>query len=272
MEFRRYDPIPQLAHAVECVWTLEVSQRGMPTLSPSFRMEGRNSSFHLGDGFDVVDEAGRAERQPPLLFAGQLESRLLLHPTGRIAVVGVRFHPFGAASLLPLPQNQVTGSPSSLDVIHPALARCMTAIRDSTDDPDVAAAALQNALLAWLQPSRIDRRIRAAVMMIDGTCGRIPIDRLAVETGMTRRHLERRFLDAVGVTPKRLARIARFQRALCVLERADSARRSTETAVACGYADQSHFIRDFRALAGCSPTRHLLRQAELTGFFVSPDA
>jgi AraC-like DNA-binding protein len=41
---------------------------------------------------------------------------------------------------------------------------------------------------------------------------------------------------------------------------------------ACGYADQAHFIRDFRELAGCSPGAHLLDRAELTGFFASSSA
>jgi hypothetical protein len=37
--------------------------------------------------------------QPKLLFAGQLTRQLVLHPTGRIGVLGLRFHPFGAAAL-----------------------------------------------------------------------------------------------------------------------------------------------------------------------------
>jgi AraC-like DNA-binding protein len=41
---------------------------------------------------------------------------------------------------------------------------------------------------------------------------------------------------------------------------------------ACGYADQAHFIRDFRELAGCSPGVHLLERAELTGFFTRATA
>jgi AraC-like DNA-binding protein len=55
---------------------------------------------------------------------------------------------------------------------------------------------------------------------------------------------------------------------LTLLERSDSTQRGAVTAAACGYADQAHFIRDFKALAGCAPTEHLLRQAVLTGFFV----
>ena len=85
---------------------------------------------------------------------------------------------------------------------------------------------------------------------------------------MTRRHLERQFLTTVGVTPKRLARLARFQNVLAMLQDSNTRRPGAETAAACGYADQSHFIRDFRQFAGMSPSAHLLRQGELTGFFI----
>jgi len=95
----------------------------------------------------------------------------------------------------------------------------------------------------------------------------VSIDRLARHVGLTRRHLERRFQLLVGVSPKRLARIVRFQRALRMLERADAGQRGTRTAMACGYADQAHFVREFRELAGCPPEAHLLRHAELDGFF-----
>ena len=82
---------------------------------------------------------------------------------------------------------------------------------------------------------------------------------------LTRRHLERLFLDAVGLSPKRLARIARFQRALRRARGAEPRRRGAVTAAQCGYADQSHFIREFRQLAGCSPSEHLLKHGGADG-------
>jgi AraC-like DNA-binding protein len=111
------------------------------------------------------------------------------------------------------------------------------------------------------------RRVARAVRAIDASGGLIAIDRLARSMGTTRRHLERLFLDRVGISPKRLARLTRFQRAVCLLEHEAPGPRGAATAHACGYADQAHFVRDFRELAECTPSAHLLRRAELTGFF-----
>ena len=51
----------------------------------------------------------------------------------------------------------------------------------------------------------------------------------------------------------------RFRRALALMERDDGARLG-EIALDCGYYDQAHLNRDFRALAGSAPTDHLARR------------
>jgi AraC-like DNA-binding protein len=62
---------------------------------------------------------------------------------------------------------------------------------------------------------------------------------------------------------------ASFQRALRLLSASIHLGAAPTTATICGYADQAHFVRDFRAFAGCAPGEHLLRRAELNGFFSS---
>ena len=129
----------------------------------------------------------------------------------------------------------------------------------------------QDRLEELVNPGALDARVRYVVGAILRRRGRLSIDETARRAGLTRRHLERRFRRTVGISPKRLARIARFQHAVRLLERQDGSLPAPGalTAAACGYADQAHFIRDFRDLAGCPPGEHLLRRAEVTGFFTS---
>jgi AraC-like DNA-binding protein len=184
-----------------------------------------------------------------------------------IGVLGVRFHPYGAAALFKAPQDELAGLTIGVDALAKPLSRALSAVRESAADLDDGVTRVQQALLQWVAPESIDLRVRSAVQTIDREQGLVSIDDLAASVSMTRRHLERQFLKVVGITPKRLARITRFQHALRILEGSDAASPGTRTAAACGYADQAHFIRDFRNLAGCPPGEHLLRQFELTGFF-----
>ena len=82
--------------------------------------------------------------------------------------------------------------------------------------------------------------------------GRIRISSLADRLGWSRKHLAGRFSDAIGIGPKTLSRIVRFNRALG-LSRQDKSDWA-DIAADCGYADQAHLVREFRDLAGETPT------------------
>jgi AraC-like DNA-binding protein len=266
MRYQEVSPLPQLAGIVHCVWLLEsdASRGAADPVLPDGRPE---LVLHFGDRFERISAPGQVVAQPSILFAGQVTSPLLLRPTGRVAVVGVRFHPHGASGLISMPQHELAGLTIDAGALSPRLERDLAAIGCADGDLGRTAVAVQQVLLRWAAPGRLDPRVRFAVETIERSKGRVSVDTLSRAVNITRRHLERRFLDHVGATPKRLARIARFQHALRMLERFDSLP-GADTAAACGYADQSHFIRDFRRLAGCSPSEHLLRQGELTGFFI----
>ncbi|MEO3845903.1 MULTISPECIES: helix-turn-helix domain-containing protein [unclassified Streptomyces] len=83
--------------------------------------------------------------------------------------------------------------------------------------------------------------------------GTMEIRRMADDVGWSHKHLITQFRRQVGLPPKTAARLVRFQRLLGRLERAPAAGWD-ELAADCGYADQAHLGRDFRAFAGTTPT------------------
>ena len=80
------------------------------------------------------------------------------------------------------------------------------------------------------------------------------------------RHLERRFLKAVGLPQKAFSRIVRFNNALKLIEQKDF---STFSNVAYdgGFYDQAHFIRDFKDLTGLNPKQYFSENLEMVKFF-----
>lgn len=70
--------------------------------------------------------------------------------------------------------------------------------------------------------------------------------------GLSERHLRRLFQQAVGMSPKRFERIARFDRAIRAA-RENAGATWASIAAATGYYDQAHLIDDFRAIAGATP-------------------
>lgn len=269
MDYREYAPAPALRAFVHCLWTLEGHASELQGQVQPVVPDGRTGIIlHFGDAFERLHAEGTVECQPPLLFAGQLTSTLRLRATGRIAILGTRLHPHGAAALTAAPQRHFTGLTIGVNDISTGLDRLLSEIRESTDVPGEALELIQNRLAVTADRSRLDPRIVNAVDVIRRARGCASIERLAGDAGMTRRHLERQFLDLVGVSPKRFARIVRLQHALQMLEQSDVGAKGAMTAAACGYADQAHFIRECQDVCGHAPGTHLLQRGQLTGFFM----
>jgi AraC-like DNA-binding protein len=268
VRYREHRPSSRLASAVACLWTLEGHASDLDEGTQPILPDGRAELVvHFGETFERRDPGAAPLRQAPALFAGQLERPLDLRPTGRIEVLGVRFHPDGAARFVAPPQHELIGTTLDIGLVSPTLARTARIVRESAPTPPDAVALMDRWLTSTMPDAPRDRRVAAVVRAIVRSGGLMSIDRTAAATGLSRRHLERLFLRDVGVPPKQLARIVRFQRTLRMLERESEPPRGLRAAHAGGYADQAHFIREFRALAGCAPGEHLLRRAELTGIF-----
>lgn len=79
---------------------------------------------------------------------------------------------------------------------------------------------------------------------------------LASDAGLSERALRRRFRAEVGLAPKQMARVLRFQRALVGLRGSHSI---ADVALSCGYHDQAHLTHEFRALAELTPSDYRRR-------------
>jgi AraC-like DNA-binding protein len=110
-----------------------------------------------------------------------------------------------------------------------------------------------------------DPQTAAAAGLIDRSGGGAKIDRVARAVGLSPRHLQRRFVEAVGVAPKQYARIVRFQKAIGLLDLGASL---TRTALLCGYYDQPHFSREFLDIAGVPPSHFGRSTGPLSGHFI----
>lgn len=268
MEYGQRPPDPRLQPFVEALWTLSGS--GRAELDPVFP-DGRSELIvHRRTPFERVVSGRAPDRQAPLLFAGQMRSPAFLIPGSESEVIGVRFRPCGAAAFLSVPQHELVDEIVDVGAVSAPWMSALVARARDADTAEEAIAILERGLI-----DRLDRRASlpagfevasVAVARLVASRGRIAVERVALEVGLSRRQLERVFHSHVGVPPKLLARILRFQAALAAADRETT---WSDAAAAQGYADQSHLIRDFRALAGDAPTRVLQQAGELTRAFLS---
>jgi AraC-like DNA-binding protein len=267
MRYREYRPGPALAPFVRVLWTLEHwgETPAADRILPDGCME---AVFHLGQPFRALDGSGRAVEQPAAFLVGQMTSALRVRPSSRARVVGIRFRPGGAFPFLRLPQHELTGALPALADVWPALARERERLAELRDMPSVVARIETILSRATSGVRRIDRRVAGSTAAIAASDGAVAVDRLSSMCSLGPRQLERLFREQVGLGPKRLARIVRFQAGL----RAQEAGASVAAAAhAAGYADQAHFAREFKAIAGVSPSAFAEGEDPLAAAFVGGD-
>jgi AraC-like DNA-binding protein len=197
---------------------------------------------------------------PTSFLAGMHDAAVLTEFCGAQHGLQVDFTPLGLYTLLARPLPALTNRTPRLDELDaPALAGLPERLAADHGWPQ-RFARLDAALLGALDASRRrpDPEVAWAWRELRRSSGAVPVARLAEGTGWSRRHLLTRFRDQVGLAPKPAARVLRFERAAALLTgRAAGPGRTSisDIAATCGYADHAHLDREFRALAGCTPSQ-----------------
>jgi AraC-like DNA-binding protein len=158
--------------------------------------------------------------------------------------------PLAAHALFRFPMHELAGRCVPLEDLLPGAEELVERLATAPGWPE-RFALLECFLAERLQDARTPPDAGWAWRRLQQTGGQLPVEQLARELGCSRRHLAARFKEHVGLPPKTVARIQRFHRAV---GRIQAGHAWTDVAHDCGYYDQPHFNRDFRALAGVSPT------------------
>ena len=181
------------------------------------------------------------------------------HP-GEHAALEVRLCALDAQSLLGVPGGELSEQLVDLhELWGSAGSELLERVRQVEGWPE-RFRLLEDVLLARRRAAEelvdADPALVAAHQLVRDREGRVSMPELLELTGWSRRRLAERFRRHVGMTPKALARLARFRHAERLL-RAPGHRSIAAVALTCGYYDQAHLNRDFRDLAGSAPTAYL---------------
>jgi AraC-like DNA-binding protein len=209
-----------------------------------------------GPGTDVVvvlafEEEWTVDGERHQSFVGGLHDRQVsTENQGRADGMQINLAPTAAFMLFGVPLHTIAQQTLPLDHVlaDGALVERLAAEDDETRF-ELLDGFFEKRLADAAQPSR---GIVWAWSRLRETHGQVPVTELAEELGWSRKRIVTRFREQIGLPPKTVARLFRFERARELAgraERPDWAR----IAVECGYYDQSHLIRDFRAVTGRTP-------------------
>lgn len=262
MRYSTHDPGPPLNGFVSRLWSLSDA--------PRHERERILPSGTVELVINLQDDEFRIYGSPPTATSGvRLRGAIVSGCYGRpfeidarqhASVIGVHFKPGGAARLLGLRPGEIGDAHVDL---HDVWGGRADELRERLcDEPDQRERfrILEGALTARLL--RVPGRrpaIDAALSALEQP--RVEVGEVAAQLGLSRRRLIEIFTEDVGITPKRYARVRRFQHALALATRARTAPSWGRLALECGYFDQAHLCREWTALTGVSPGKFLVLRA-----------
>lgn len=254
MNYQTYPPHPDFELLVDCYWTLEVPAVPESTkqrIIPDGLLE---MAFLLGDDIKRYTSETEFIIQPRAMVLGQTVDAFYIEPTGYVNSFAVRFYPYGFANLVPTPLAELANKETPIAALFGEkdandLEQKIIAAADVRDRIQIIEAFL---LQRIREPMMIDHLVKSTVELLISSQGSVPINMILKENSAQRRQLERKFAKIVGISPKQLGKVMRFQAALRMLlnEKAESL---TNIAYKSQYYDQAHFIKDFREFTGINP-------------------
>ena len=258
MVSRHYTPRLPLSNFVDILWLYEgYSQpHDKERLLPDGSME---LVVNLSE-----DEARVYDRRDPsqyqtsrgVVLVGVQSEFFMIDTAEQVSVMGAHFKPGGAFPFFNLPAGEFHNQHVSLDLLWGTSARDLRDRLLEALTPEAKFTILEESLLAHASKPLLRHPAVNFALHEFGDSRRSPsIADVTGQIGLSSRRFIDVFNDQVGLTPKLFCRVQRFQKVL----RSIGMSRDidwTDVALACGYFDQAHFIHDFRAFSGLSPTAY----------------
>ena len=266
--FHAVHPPPPLGAFVESLWVFEgpprahALERIMPWGSAQLIVNLAEDQTRLYDPARV-DAAGSGtgcRTMSGAVLSGAYSQSCVIDTAEQQFVAGVSFKPGGIYPFFGLPAYETTNAHVELGALWDA--RSAARLRERLLEAPDAAARLT--VLARALGS-IRRTLHPAVTHALRVFTRAPraasIAGVTAEIGLSPKRFIERFKTEVGLTPKAFCRVRRFQQALAAVK-AGVEVDWTCVALSAGYYDQAHFIHDFRAFSGLTPTMYLATRTE----------
>jgi AraC-like DNA-binding protein len=189
---------------------------------------------------------------PRMILIGPKTRPFLFHPPPGYQLVAIRLKLEWVEPLLGLVPAEHADTQPDLAAVLPHLAESLQQRLADTRGPEQALVVLTEAVRRWAEPRHRPGVEAAALDLIRATAGRVPVDMVAGRVGMSSRHLRRSVRRRAGISLKHYGRTMRFLAAVTEADRVPMPQWARIAAEA-GFCDQSHLVRESRALCGMAP-------------------
>lgn len=266
MEFSTLVPrSPAVRHIVNCYYYIRSEDGGLLSRPARVIPDGfADILLDLDDSCTIYanDETPRAEIRGAVV-GPKTRPVFTTRPPGGFRVFGLRLHPWGIHAMTGIPAHLLRDAVLPIeDVLGSQIRRVVSEVAEQCTIEDMAACFdrfISGSPPSLSQESRGIVSLAADRILLHG--GTVDISSLADRLGLSHRHIDRLFRQFIGISPKTYSRIARVN---ALLTQPDTSYGSIGEA---DFYDQSHLIREFRAITGTTPNRLWKYDDSMSGRF-----
>ena len=217
-----------------------------------------------------VQNNDRLDYLPSSFVYGQLSDFKDLYLVNEADLVVVVFQPAGLNQIMGLPANEFRDKIISTDDLfgQQGLGLYGRLFEHSNLEGKLK---MLNTFFIELATKKVFANhllVEAAVNFIFKNNGTNSISQLTKHVGYTERHIERNFVESIGLSPKKFGNIIKLHNFLKLLKDKSKENNLTSLAYEAGYSDQSHLIKEFRKYTGITPKEYLYKTNKLTSNFI----
>jgi AraC-like DNA-binding protein len=256
-----YRPGPPLDRFVRHIWYWEgdppphAKDRILPSGTPSLVINLEEDEIRSYEGAN--DD--QLQRFPGAVLMGAYSRYSVIDTQEQRAVLGVEFHAGGMWPFFNPAAEELHNQHVTLGDVWGSAGDTLRERILAAPTPHARVRLVEAELLVHAcRPLNRSAEIDFALARLARPPQDYSIAMLSEHVGLSARRLTRLFALEVGLTPKLYARIKRFERALRLMNSTGSVEWS-DLALVCGYFDQSHLIKDCRAISGFTPSELRLR-------------
>ena len=253
MDFNTIQPDKSISLFVKSILVFEEPDTSQKTILPFFADGYPGLIFQDTSNGMLVNP--HKKLMPSLFLYGQTINPIELVMTGSYKIIVFQLYPFVLKSFFNVVPKDLNDDCYSLEQLDNNVGvdtvRKLNQAKNFENRIEIIAAFLQTIFLE--KQKELDFTISKAIQKIINKRGQLIIGELCSELHLTERTFERRFLNTVGITAKQFSKIIQFQQSLEQLTVKDFTKLS-DIVYANGFADQSHFIKVFKAFTGKTPS------------------
>ena len=250
--FKFHKPCKELQPYVRYYWVFKSNQ---PLNTLTFPIGCPQIIFHKQTPL-YIPELGTAQSE--FTISGQVNYPSHLYADENVEMIVVVFQPYVLKAFLNLPISLLHNQEvSGYDLENKNLKQLAAQIFDC-ENTNLCINLIEQWLLSQIADVLTSKtaynikRITAAIKRLF-IMPATSVTELASIACLGKKQFERLFNELVGANPKEYARVVRFQKSLKLLQHYTEDANKAQLAYQCGYADQSHFIREFKQFSGYTP-------------------